>query len=248
MQEFKERGYFKFEESELSDIISNELDIYLESLFPNLGKSDRFRHLDSIGYTQRKSSLRAFTLSGFLLPHLWSEPALALYAKLGVNSPTLEQIPVTHFLSPQAVQDAHIRSSQAKLITPPHQDAVVTMGSKNQIVFFVVPRCSSKASLKLWPGSHIHGVLPWQEDPFSHSIVDIERLGPPKDVQVNPGELLAFSSYLAHSTNLTGDIRLALSWRVDDLSDSDWKLNAYSRESPKTLTNNRAVMLPKGFN
>jgi len=248
VEEFQERGYFKFKESELSNIISSELDTYLESLFPDLGKSDRLRHLDSIGYTQRKSLLRAFTLSGFLLPHLWSEPALAIYSKLGVNSPTLERIPVTHFLSPQAVQDARKRSSQAKLITPPHQDAVVTMGSKNQIVCFVVSRCSSKASLKVWPGSHIHGILPWQEDPFSHSIIDTESLGPSKDVQVNPGELLAFSSYLAHSTNLTGEVRLALSWRVNDLSDSDWKLNAYSQESPKTLTRTDAAVLPQGFN
>lgn len=140
-----------------------------------------------------------------------------------------------------------MRSSQAKFITPPHQDAVVTMGSKNQTVFFVVPRCSSMASLKVWPGSHIHGILPWRVDPFSHSIIDTESLGPQKDVQVNPGELLASSSYLAHSTKLTGDVRLALSWRVNDLSDSDWKLNAYSQESPKTLTKTDAAVLPKGF-
>lgn len=231
--EFTDQGYAKITNSKLARMLSDEVNRYLKSCLPAFGPLRPLQHLDQIDYASRKSILKAYTLSQYCLSHIYSKAAVAIYSDFGIEVPTLERMPVTHFLGPLTLSDAKDRSLESKLVTPPHQDIVVTMGSSRQIVLFLVPHGSSMASLRIWPGSHRHGLLPWKEDPFGHQVVDTDSLGSSADIAVHPGEILVFSNKLVHSTIYTDDIRLAISWRIDDLSDPDWKRSAYSRRSPK---------------
>lgn len=232
LPELLNRGFATIRKSELAQMLSDELNEYLELCFPSVQPLHRLQHLDEIDYASRKSILKAYTLSKCCLSHIYSSAAVSIYSDFGIEVPTLERMPVTHFLGPLALSDAKERSLESKLITPPHQDIVVTVGSSRQIVLFLVPYCSSMASLRIWPGSHRHGLLPWKEDPFGHRVVDTDSLGLPVDIAIRPGEILVFSNKVVHSTIDTGNLRLAVSWRIDDLSDPEWKRNGYARISP----------------
>lgn len=145
---------------------------------------------------------------------------------IGIAVPTLATPPILH------VVHKDLMLSKGKVLTPPHQDAISTRGPIGQAVVWVpLHECSEKSSgyeIQAWPGSHRRGIIRAENSEFGHTVAVSEMPSErPKSLGMRLGEALFFSQYLIHRTSSRGVARLAVSFRVNDLSDPEWEARSF---------------------
>jgi hypothetical protein len=150
------------------------------------------------------------------------EQLKSVYKDCGIKNPILQTSPLIHIVSKALVLE------NAKVFTPWHQDAVSTAGSENMGVIWIpiTDVDESNYSVEVIPESHSTGILRTKDSAFGHEIdEDFELKG--QIVKASFGSILTFSQYLIHRTIKNGHFRIALSFRVNDFSSSDWKMRHY---------------------
>jgi hypothetical protein len=145
--------------------------------------------------------------------------------KCGVFEPTLVTSPILHVVSEKLI------INRDKVFTPPHQDVISTKGSVGQIVVWIpLHRIDSdNFGIRVNPGSHLLGTLPTAESSFGHTVDQnyLPELGPEVYLNMQKGDVCMFSQYLVHRTHEIGKFRIAISFRLNDLSDEDWRNRKY---------------------
>ncbi len=145
--------------------------------------------------------------------------------KCGVLEPTLVTNPILHVVSEKLIL------SREKVFTPPHQDVISTKGSVGQTVVWIPLHGIEidNFGILVNPGSHLLGTLPTAESGFGHTVEKshLPELAPEVYLEMQKGDVCMFSQYLVHRTHEIGKFRIAISFRLNDLSDEDWRRRKY---------------------
>ena len=157
---------------------------------------------------------------------LISEPIMKFVAELGISFPVISTRASIHIMS----DDLKIPNGYHK--TPPHQDWRSIQGSLDCIVLWLptTPVSSSSHPLEIVPKSHLYGLLPTAEHIMTPT-VDDPRILPDMfvPVPVEPGDVIAFSSFMVHRTGEQGDglVRTALSGRFNNAAERTFVEHGY---------------------
>jgi ectoine hydroxylase-related dioxygenase (phytanoyl-CoA dioxygenase family) len=162
-----------------------------------------------------------------------SEPIMKLVTGLDVGFPVISTRASIHIMS----DDLKIPNGYHK--TPPHQDWRSIQGSLDNIVLWIPTTSVSKNShaLEVVPKSHLLGLLPTSDHIMTQQ-VDDPRITEDMYVQipVEPGDVIAFSSFTVHRTGELGDglARIALSTRFNNAAEKTFVDHGYP--SPYSYT------------
>jgi hypothetical protein len=141
--------------------------------------------------------------------------------RCGVYEPALVTNPILHVVSKRLI------INREKVFTPSHQDVISTKGSVGQVVVWIPLHAieSDNYGILVNPKSHLLGILPVSYSGFGHTVMDnqLSALSPETYVEMNKGDVCMFSQYLVHRTHDVGKFRIAVSFRLNDLSDPDWR-------------------------
>lgn len=157
---------------------------------------------------------------------LISEPIIRFVAELGISFPVISTRASIHIMS----DDLKIPNGYHK--TPPHQDWRSIQGSLDCIVLWVptTPVSSNSYPLEVVPKSHMYGLLP-TADHIMTPAVDDPRISPDMfvPIPVEPGDVIAFSSFMVHRTGEQGDglVRMALSGRFNNAAETTFVERRY---------------------
>jgi ectoine hydroxylase-related dioxygenase (phytanoyl-CoA dioxygenase family) len=157
---------------------------------------------------------------------LISEPIMKLVSGLGLEFPVISTRVSIHIMS----DDLKIPNGYHK--TPPHQDWRSIQGSLDNVVLWLptTPVTAHSNALELAPKSHLHGLLPTVDHIMTQSTSD-ERVQDADfvPIPVEPGDVIAFSSFLVHRTGEEGDgmVRIALSGRFNNASEHTFVEHGY---------------------
>jgi hypothetical protein len=168
--------------------------------------------------------LKAFTNSPIVQSISADQELISLVKECGVKNPSLVTPPILHVVAKDLIID------ESKVFTPPHQDVISTKGSIGQVVVWIplhdVP--VDGYGISAIPGSHKLGKLKTDSAGFGHTVKPslIEGL-PSKYLELSFGDTVIFSQYLVHHTHTIGNFRMALSFRFNDISDTDWAKRNY---------------------
>ncbi len=170
---------------------------------------------------------------------LVSEPIMHLVTSLGLDFPVISTRVSIHIMS----DDLKIPNGYHK--TPPHQDWRSIQGSLDNVVLWLptTPVSDRSYALEVAPRSHLHGLLPTVEHIMTPSTSD-ERV---RDedfiaIPVEPGDVIAFSSFLVHRTGEEGDglVRIALSGRFNNAVEPTFVAHGYP--TPYSYTYRKDLM------
>lgn len=143
----------------------------------------------------------------------------------GIKVPSLVTNPILHVVGEDLILN------RAKVFTPAHQDVVSTKGTVGQTVVWIPLHDIDvdNYGINVYPKSHLNGILPSSTSDFGHTVnADlIPMIGKKEYVEMSTGDVCFFSQYLVHETHQTGNFRLAVSFRFNDLSDHSWKKRKY---------------------
>ena len=194
--------------------------------------------------------LKAFTNAPVVQKISASNDLLEQIKNCGIKSPTLVTPPILHVVAKDLIV------SEAKVFTPAHQDVVSTKGSVGQVVVWVPLHDVNEDNFGISAinGSHRMGVLPTDQSDFGHTVKPNSITGLTFNyLTVGQGDAVVFSQYLVHHTHKIGKFRMALSFRFNDILDSDWADRKYfvpfertpivkkyddGRENPPTTSQN----------
>ncbi|MFP3553210.1 phytanoyl-CoA dioxygenase family protein [Paraburkholderia sp. SIMBA_049] len=157
---------------------------------------------------------------------LISEPIMKLVKGLGIDFPVISTRVSIHFMSD------HLKIPNGYHKTPPHQDWRSIQGSLDCIVLWIptTPVSARSHALEVVPKSHLLGLLPTAEHIMTPT-VDAPSVTPDRfvPVPVQPGDAIAFSSFLVHRTGEQGDglARIALSGRFNNAVESTFVKHGY---------------------
>ncbi len=157
---------------------------------------------------------------------LISEPIMKFVAELGISFPVISTKASIHIMS----DDLKIPNGYHK--TPPHQDWRSIQGSLDCIVLWLptTPVSSNAHPLEVAPKSHLYGLLPTVEHIMTPAVHD-PRISPDMfvPVPVEPGDVIAFSSFLVHRTGEKGDglVRTAVSGRFNNAAEPTFVAHGY---------------------
>jgi phytanoyl-CoA hydroxylase len=171
-----------------------------------------------------ETDLQSFTNCGKQAQHLISlhrlsldERIIAVLRELGLEFPNISTRPLLYFNSPKlAKKEVYWRLSA-------HQDWRSMQGSLDAVVVWIpltdIDR--SLGALEVMPGSHKSGLLPSEMgDGFGHikEPLDLSAMVP---IEVQMGDTLFFSAFLAHQsgTNITDSIRWSCHFRYNNLQE-----------------------------
>jgi hypothetical protein len=149
---------------------------------------------------------------------LISEPIMKFVRELGIAFPLISTRASIHIMS----DDLKIPNGYHK--TPPHQDWRSVQGSLDCVVLWLptTPVSESSHPLEIVPRSHLLGLLPTAEHIMTPT-VDDARISPDRfvPIPVEPGDVIAFSSFMVHRTGEQGDglVRTALSGRFNNAAE-----------------------------
>jgi phytanoyl-CoA hydroxylase len=157
---------------------------------------------------------------------LISEPIIQLVAGLGIDFPVISTRASIHIMS----DDLKIPNGYHK--SPPHQDWRSIQGSLDNVVLWLptTPVTARSHALELAPRSHLLGLLPTAEHIMTPSTSDARvREEDYIPVPVEPGDVIAFSSFLVHRTGEEGDglVRIALSGRFNNANERTFVEHGY---------------------
>jgi ectoine hydroxylase-related dioxygenase (phytanoyl-CoA dioxygenase family) len=145
-------------------------------------------------------------------------------SKCGIVNPTLVTPPILHVVARDLV------SNEAKVFTPPHQDVISTKGSVGQLVIWIPLHDieENNFGINAISGSHKLGALDIDASEFGHMVKPALIDGMSSSyITLKKGDSIIFSQYLVHHTHTIGKFRMALSFRFNDISDSQWKKRKY---------------------
>lgn len=189
-------------EASLSKIHSKLLEIF---------KSDK---------EQYTGFLKAFANTPLIQSFSGDDSLLNLANSCGISVPSLVTNPILHVVSDDLILN------RGKVFTPAHQDVVSTKGSIGQTVVWIPLHDiqPDNYGINVYPKSHLQGILPTSASEFGHTVSEEARPKIEKKyVEMIVGDVCIFSQYLVHETHKTGNFRLAVSFRFNDLKDQDWK-------------------------
>lgn len=157
---------------------------------------------------------------------LISEPIMKFVSELGISFPVISTKASIHIMS----DDLKIPNGYHK--TPPHQDWRSIQGSLDCIVLWLptTPVSSRSHPLEVAPRSHLYGLLPTAEHVMTPTVHD-PRISPDMfvPVPVEPGDVIAFSSFMVHRTGEQGDglVRTAVSGRFNNAAEPTFVAHGY---------------------
>jgi phytanoyl-CoA hydroxylase len=150
-----------------------------------------------------------------------SPKVMSLVQDLGLVTPTIATRTVLLFMANAlAIEGGYLK-------TPPHQDFRSVQGSLNSIVLWTpfADVGPDDYPVVVADGSHRLGLLPSGEHVFGHQIEPacLEGLSF-RPVHLKRGDVLVFSTLLAHATSETGGerVRIAASFRFNDAAESSY--------------------------
>lgn len=156
---------------------------------------------------------------------------LSAVKECGIKSPTFVTQPLIHIVSP------HLMDNPGKVLTPFHQDVTSTLGSVGQVVVWIPLH---EVKVDNFPvsgvlGSHKKGILETVETDFGLGISDVQNFQNIETIfDLKLGQFLCFSSYFLHRTVSTGQFRIAVSFRFNDVLDADWQKRDYYNPFQRT--------------
>jgi ectoine hydroxylase-related dioxygenase (phytanoyl-CoA dioxygenase family) len=155
-----------------------------------------------------------------------SEPMVDLVRDLGVEVPVVSTRLSNHIMS----DTLRIPGGYHK--SPPHQDWRSMLGSLDSLVVWAptTPVTETSHPLQVVPRSHLLGLL----DTVEHIMTPTVSDGRITDDQflslpMQPGDVVAFSSFLVHRTGETGDgqLRVAFSTRFNNAAEPTYVAHGY---------------------
>jgi ectoine hydroxylase-related dioxygenase (phytanoyl-CoA dioxygenase family) len=155
-----------------------------------------------------------------------SQPILSLARDLGVAVPVISTRLSNHIMS-----DA-LRIPGGYHKSPPHQDWRSMQGSLDSIVLWVPTTPVTEAShpLQVVPRSHLLGLLDTVEHIMTPTVSD-PRITEDQfqSLPMQPGDVVAFSSFTVHRTGETGDgqVRIAFSTRFNNAAEPTYVEHGY---------------------
>lgn len=157
---------------------------------------------------------------------LLSDKVLAIAHALGIDFPVISTKASVHIMS----DDLKVPNGYHK--TPPHQDWRSIQGSLDNLVYWIptTPVKHNSHALEVIPGSHLHGLLDTQDHIMTMAVND-RRIDADQYValEVDPGDVIVFSSFLVHRTGEAGDglPRIALSGRLNNAMEATYVDRGY---------------------
>ena len=157
---------------------------------------------------------------------LISQPIMKLAKELGIDFPVISTKAAIHIMS----DDLKIPNGYHK--SPPHQDWRSIQGSVDSIVFWLPTNPVSLDShpLEVIPKSHLLGLLNTTEHIMTPTVEDpriSDEMYVP--ITVEPGDVIAFSSFMVHRTGDRDDglVRIALSVRFNNASEPTYVAHGF---------------------
>lgn len=152
-----------------------------------------------------------------ILHSLASEQIIITKLKeIGIEKPAICVKPIIYFNS------RHIAKIEGNYKTPTHQDWRSMQGSLNSAVVWIplIPISKDLGALEVVPGSHKFGLMNSESDEWFRKIKD-DRISDDKfiSLEVEPGDMVIFSSFLVHKSgnNITENIRWSMHFRYNDI-------------------------------
>lgn len=153
-----------------------------------------------------------------------SNEFIELICNLGIKNPIISTRPVLFSNSPR------IAKKSINHTIPAHQDWASMQGSINSLIIWT-PFIQIKRELgpiHIIPESHKNGLIITHKDE-SFGIVDNTNPDDFITFEVEPGDILVFSSFLVHKSgiNITNNIRWSAHFRYNDLDDESFIERGY---------------------
>lgn len=170
-----------------------------------------------------------------------SQPILDLVRALGVAVPLLSTRLSNHIMSDV------LRIPGGYHKSPPHQDWRSMQGSLDSVVLWVptTPVTERSHPLEVVPRSHLLGLLDTAEHIMTPA-VDDPRITEDqyRPLPMQPGDVVAFSSFLVHRTGETGDgqVRIAFSTRFNNAAEATYVEHGYP--TPYKYSYRTDLMIP----
>lgn len=155
-----------------------------------------------------------------------SEPLLDLIRDLGVEVPVVSTRLSNHIMS----DILRIPGGYHK--SPPHQDWRSMQGSLDSLVVWAptTPVTETSHPLQVVPRSHLFGLLDTVEHIMTPTVSDA-RITDDQflSLPMQPGDVVAFSSFLVHRTGEVGDgqLRIAFSTRFNNAAEPTYVAHGY---------------------
>lgn len=160
---------------------------------------------------------------------------VGILQSIGIQSPVYCGPVVSHY--------THIDPTGNSYGLPWHQDYPSMASSSNSaIVWFSVNACNANThSIQVAPRLHSAGLLGGEQRDNGY-ILDAQQFANSLILDIQPGDILVFSSYLPHCTFVnpeSASYKLSFSRRFDDLQCPDWPerkfANAYGVSVDRSL-------------
>jgi ectoine hydroxylase-related dioxygenase (phytanoyl-CoA dioxygenase family) len=171
-----------------------------------------------------------------------SDAILGLARDLGVSFPVVSTRLSNHIMS-----DA-LRIPGGYHKSPPHQDWRSMQGSLDSIVLWVptTPVSETSHPLQVVPRSHLLGLLDTVEHIMTPTVSDPRITEDSyRSLPMQPGDVVAFSSFLVHRTGETGDgqVRIAFSTRYNNAEEPTYVEHGYP--TPYKYSYRTDLMVPE---
>ena len=157
---------------------------------------------------------------------LISAPVMTLARTLGIEFPVISTRVSNHIMS----EELKIPGGYHK--SPPHQDWRSMQGSLDSIVYWIpTTRVTLRSHpLEVIPRSHLYGLLDTEDHIMTPTVndarVDARNF---TALAMEPGDVVAFSSFLVHRTGEQGDgaVRVAFSGRLNNAAEPTYVAHGY---------------------
>lgn len=159
-----------------------------------------------------------------------------LAQRFGVSTPLISTKASVHIMHPDLVVPGGYHRS------PAHQDWRSMQGSLDSIVLWIPLTPVRGNGLEVIRGSHKHGLLPTRDHVMTPEVIDPEQLGPWEAIDTDPGDVLAFSSFLVHRTAKGPGLRIAISTRFNNAAEPTFIERGYP--SPYKYSYQRELITP----
>jgi ectoine hydroxylase-related dioxygenase (phytanoyl-CoA dioxygenase family) len=154
------------------------------------------------------------------------EPIMEIARRLGLDFPVISTRVSNHIISDSLKIPGGYHKS------PPHQDWRSLQGSLDSIVLWAptTPVTEQSHPLEVVPRSHLLGLLPTVEHIQTPAVSD-PRIREEDYVRLamNPGDVVAFSTFMVHRTGEQGDgqVRVAYSGRFNNAAEPTYVAHGY---------------------
>lgn len=155
-----------------------------------------------------------------------SEPIMQIARRLGLDVPVISTRVSNHIIS----ESLKIPGGYHK--SPPHQDWRSIQGSLDSIVLWAptTPVTEQSHPLEVAPRTHLLGLLPTVDHIQTPAVSDPRvQEGDYIPLAMNPGDVVAFSTFLVHRTGDQGDgkVRVAYSGRFNNAAEPTYAAHGY---------------------